>query len=68
MDLRQLHSTLTDAEWQQFARRAGRAPGYLYLCALKHRNVSPKTAKDLVRVDARLTLHELRPDIWDAAQ
>lgn len=67
MDLRTLKSEVTDLDWRVLAAKVERSPDYLYLCALGHRNVSPALAKSLVDVEPRLTLHELRPDIWEAA-
>lgn len=67
MKLRDLRETITRDEWNSLAQRAGCNPDYLYLCALGHRNVSPQLAQKLVRTDSRLTLHELRPDIWEMA-
>ena len=67
MDLRAFNNSVTDTDWRVLAAKVEKSPDYLYLCALGHRNVSPQLAKALVSVEPKLTLHELRPDIWEAA-
>jgi hypothetical protein len=64
MDIKTLLRTLKPAEREAFAVSADTTVAYLYLLAGGHRRASPAMAKRLVEADARLTLPELRPDIW----
>lgn len=65
MDMRTLLRTMTEPEREDFARRADSSLGYLRLIAGGHRRPSTALAKRLVDADGRLSLHELRPDVWD---
>ncbi|WP_308920553.1 hypothetical protein [Janthinobacterium sp. J1-1] len=40
--------------------------GYFYLIGGGHRHPGDKLCRRLVAAEPKLTLHELRPDIWDA--
>lgn len=64
MDMQTLLRSLEPDGREQLAKSAKTSVGYLYLIAGGHRNPSPKLAKKLVEADPRLTLAELRPDLW----
>jgi hypothetical protein len=66
MDMRTLLKKMTDPERETLARAVDSSVGYLRLIAGKHRRPSTDLAKKLVAADGRLTLHELRPDVWVA--
>lgn len=70
MNLRELLDVLTPAEKVAFAERVGTSYVYLFQMAgsgVAKRRPSPKLARRLVQVEPRLTLAELRPDIWGKA-
>lgn len=56
----------TPCERKTLAEIAGTSVAYLYLIGGGHRNPSDKLCKRLVAAEPKLTLHELRPDTWDA--
>lgn len=67
MTLKELMKVLTHEEKHSLARRAETDYIYLFQCAgtgPNSRRPSPALAKRLVAADPRLTLAELRPDIW----
>lgn len=64
MDLKTYFQITKPAERAALASRCGTSADYLYLAARGNRNVGPGLAKRLVEEEPRLTLHELRPDIW----
>ena len=64
MTLRELLDVLTPEEKRSLAARAQTEYIYLFQLAAGARTPSPKLAKRLVEADSRLTLPELRPDIW----
>ena len=43
----------------------GSSVGYFYLIAGGHRKAGIELCKALVKAEPKLTLHGLRPDIWD---
>jgi hypothetical protein len=57
---------LTPAERKALAQAVGCNPIYLHQLATRFRNKkpSPELCRRLVAADRRLTLEELRPDIW----
>ena len=61
-------SDLSPPERKALAAKVGTNPLYLWQCATGRRSPSPAMARRLVESDARLTLHELRPDIWEAPE
>ncbi len=65
MDMKTLLRTMAPEERKAFAERAGTSIAYLYLIAGGHRRPKPTTARKWVELESRLTLAELRPDIWD---
>jgi hypothetical protein len=66
MNLRDLLRSMSADQKREFAAAIGVSADYLPLLSGGHRNPSPALARRCVEVDSRLTLHELRPDIWDA--
>lgn len=65
MDMKTWLRQATNDERQALAAKAGYSVGYLYLIAGKHRHPRPVRCRALVEADPKLTLWELRPDIWD---
>ncbi|WP_148716852.1 helix-turn-helix domain-containing protein [Chitinolyticbacter meiyuanensis] len=57
-------SELTVAERNGLADEVGKSRVYLYQCAAGIRQPSPKLCRELVAKEPRLTLAELRPDLW----
>lgn len=64
MNLRELMDVLTYEEKLELARKADTGYYYLFHMAAGARLPSPRLARKLVEADNRLTLAELRPDIW----
>lgn len=64
---------LTPAERNRLAAAVGCSPKYLYQVATgvidmktgKSRQMGPELCRRIVEAEPRLTLHELRPDIWE---
>lgn len=54
-------------EREALAEKAGTSVGYLYLIGGRHRRASARLCKALNAADPRLSLAELRPDIWGGA-
>jgi hypothetical protein len=67
MDMATYLKQAAPEERQALADTAGTSVGYLYLIGGGHRRASPKLCRALHSADARLTLCELRPDIWGQA-
>ena len=53
-----------DAERRALAQTVESSVGYLYLIGGGHRRPSTKLCKKLVEAEPKLTLPELRPDVW----
>lgn len=66
MNLRDLLNILTPAEKVELAKRAETQHVYLIQCASGFRKPSPALCQRLVAADSRLTLAELRPDVYGA--
>jgi len=64
MNLKRLLEILPRGEGKVFAEKVGTAYPYLYQIANGIRKPSPEFCQRLVDADPRLTLEELRPDIW----
>lgn len=62
--MKNLLRTMTPTDRAELAQKAGRSVGYFYQIAGGHRKPSAVLSKQLVLIEPRLTLHELRPDIW----
>jgi hypothetical protein len=68
MDMRTLLRSIEPTERERLAKRAKTSVGYLNLIAGGHRKPSPKLARKLVQADNRLTLADLRPDLWQTQE
>jgi hypothetical protein len=64
MDMKTFLRQATPMERESLASAVGSSVGYLYLIGGGHRRPGPKLCKALASAEPRLTLHELRPDIW----
>lgn len=64
MDLKTYFQITKPAERNALAARCQTSANYLYLAARGDRKVGANLAKKLTEEEPRLTLHELRPDIW----
>ncbi len=64
MDMRTLLRSMREPERQALAAKVDSSVGYLRLIAGGHRRPSTDLAKKLVEADRRLSLAELRPDVW----
>lgn len=65
---RQYYDSLTTAQRADIAKRAGTKPIYLYQIAAGVRRPSPAMAKSLHEASGfAVSLHTLRPDVWEAA-
>lgn len=60
-------SDLSPQERAELAKKVKKNEVYIYQCSTGFRNPSAKLARNLVAADPRLTLEELRPDIWGVA-
>ncbi|MGE5650925.1 MAG: hypothetical protein ACM34A_12080 [Bacillota bacterium] len=54
----------TPEEREKLAKEVGSTVGYFYQIAGGHKRPGPSLCKSLVAAEPRLTLGELRPDIW----
>lgn len=65
---REYFDSLTTAQRAEIAKRADTDPVYLYQIAVGLRRPSPGLAKRLHEASGFVvSLHALRPDVWDAA-
>jgi DNA-binding transcriptional regulator YdaS (Cro superfamily) len=65
---RDYYNGLSVAQRAEIAKRADTAPIYLYQIASGVRRPSPEMAKKLHHATGfAVSLHALRPDVWDAA-
>lgn len=65
---RDYYSSLSAAQRTEIANRADTKPIYLYQIAAGLRKPSPDMAKRLHAASGfAVSLHALRPDVWDAA-
>jgi DNA-binding transcriptional regulator YdaS (Cro superfamily) len=65
---RDYYASLTVAQRAEIAARAETRPIYLYQIATGVRRPSPEMAKKLHQATGfAVSLHALRPDVWDAA-
>lgn len=65
MNLKDFLASLPHGERKAFATRVGTSYPYLYQIAHGLRTPSPEFCRRLIQADDRLTLADLRPDIWD---
>lgn len=54
----------TPEERDALAKKVGSTVGYFYQIAGGHKQPGPKLCRKLVAAESKLTLPELRPDIW----
>ena len=64
MNLDEYFAATKPRERKILADACGTSVGYLYHCAKGRRHAGPELCKLLVKHEPRLTLAELRPDIW----
>lgn len=64
MNLQQLRDTYGQRALDDLAFKLGTSPAYLSMIRRGHNRPSPQLAQRMVAIDKRLTLPELRPDIW----
>lgn len=67
MDLKAYFEATKPKERRALAEQIGTSEEYLRLCANGHRQTGHVLAMKLVAAEPRLTLAELRPDIWGVA-
>lgn len=64
MKLKPFLKSMNPVERAKFARRVKTSVEYLRLCTAAGRQPGPELCRKLVAADPRLTLAELRPDLW----
>jgi DNA-binding XRE family transcriptional regulator len=64
MDLKTYFRQTKRSDREEFAKALGVNHDYLYHCSRGSRRPSSKLCQLIVKLDARFTLAELRPDIW----
>jgi hypothetical protein len=67
MDMKTYLQQASPEEREALASEVGSSVGYFYLIAGKHRNPSHGLCQRLVTAEPKLTLSDLRPDIWPPA-
>lgn len=67
MDMKTYLKQATPAQRETLAQAVDSSVGYLYLIGGGHRRASPDLCQRLVAAEKKLTLTELRPDIWSAS-
>lgn len=67
MDMKTYLQQATPDERDALAAAVGSSVGYFYLIGGGHRRASPALCKRLVGAEPKLTLGDLRPDIWAPA-
>lgn len=67
MDMKNFLQQATPEQREELALRVGSSVGYFYLIAGGHRKAGSDLCKSLVAAETKLTLAELRPDIWGDA-
>lgn len=67
MDMKTYLKQASAEERESLARAVESSVGYLYLLGGGHRKASSKLCQKLVAAEPKLTLGELRPDIWGRA-
>lgn len=65
MDMKTYLKQSTPEEREQLAKAVESSVGYFYQIAGGHKNPGSQLCKDLVKYEPKLSLHELRPDIWE---
>jgi hypothetical protein len=64
MDMKTYLKSVSPEERAVLAEKVERSVGYFYQISGGHRKPSSLLCKNLVLHEPRLSLHELRPDIW----
>lgn len=64
MDMKTYLQQASPVQREELARAVSSSVGYFYLIGGRHRRPSSKLAQALVIAEPKLTLPELRPDIW----
>lgn len=64
MDMKTYLQQATPDERDALASAVASSVGYFYLIGGGHRRASPALCKRLVGAEPKLTLEDLRPDIW----
>jgi hypothetical protein len=64
MDMKSYLRQASEEEREALALSVNSSVGYLYLIAGGHRRPGTDLCKALVASESKLTLHELRPDVW----
>jgi hypothetical protein len=68
MDMKTFMQTSTPEEREKLANSVNSSVAYFYQIAGGHKKPGSQLCKKLVSADPRLTLIELRPDIWGEDQ
>ena len=68
MDMKTYLKQASPGERTALAKAVASSVGYLYLIGGSHRRPGPELCKKLVAAEPKLTLSELRSDIWGAEQ
>ena len=64
MDMKTYLKQATPEEREKLAKAVSSSVAYFYQIAGGHKKPGPALCKALVRAEPKLTLGELRPDIW----
>jgi hypothetical protein len=64
MDMKTYLKQATPDERQALAKAVASSVGYFYLIGGRHKKPGTGLCQKLVQAEPRLTLAELRPDIW----
>lgn len=68
MDMKNYLKQAAPCDRKTLADAAGTSVAYLYLIGGGHRRAGPELCKKLVAAEPKLTLCDLRPDIWTPSQ
>lgn len=64
MDIKTFMKEATPEEREALAKKVGSSVGYFWQLAGGHKKPGTDLCHRLVQAEPRLTLHELRPDVW----
>ena len=68
MDMKNYLKQAAPRDRQALADAAGTSVAYLYLIGGRHRRPSTKLCQKLVAAEVKLSLSELRPDVWGVSE
>lgn len=68
MDMKTYLRQASAEEREALAAKVESSVGYFYLIAGQHKKPGAKLCRKLVDAEPKLTLSELRPDIWEPAE